>query len=105
MWDSSVVIPRISERALLCRRRRELDDLAVGCREKYVIALANFLVDVLCQLLSPFSWVVSKEYLTVSLAFSLCSFAVLCATFLIRRRKCLHHRSDRKLVVRLGQIF
>lgn len=67
MRDSSVVIPRIPERALLCRRCRELDDLAVGCSEKYVIALANFLVDVLCQLFSPFSRVVSEEYLTVSL--------------------------------------
>ena len=39
------------------------------------------------------------------LHFSLCSFAVLCATLLIRRLERLHHWSDRKLVVRLGQIL
>ena len=39
------------------------------------------------------------------LHFSLCSFAVLCATLLIRRLKRLHHWSDRKLVGRLGQIL
>ena len=32
-------------------------------------------------------------------------FRRLCAPFLIRRFKRLHHRSDRKLVVRLGQIL
>ena len=32
-------------------------------------------------------------------------FRSLCATFLIRRLKRLHHRSNRKLVVRLGQIL
>ena len=61
------IIPYIPERAFLCRRCRELNDLAVGCSEKHIIALADFLVDVLCQLLSPFSRVVSEEHLTVRL--------------------------------------
>lgn len=67
MRDSSVVIPRIPGHSFLRRIVRKLDDLAVGCSEKYVIALADLLVDILCQLFSPFSRVVSKEYLTVGL--------------------------------------
>ncbi len=40
-------------------------------------------------------WTTTRE----RLAFSLCSFAVLCATFLIRRFKRLHHRSKAHKVV------
>ena len=40
-------------------------------------------------------WTTTRE----RLAFSLCSFAVLCATFLIRRLKRLHHRSKAHKVV------
>ena len=67
MRSTIFAIISISERSFLRRIVRKLNDLTVGCSEKYVIALADFLVDVLCQLLAPFSWVVSEEHLTVRL--------------------------------------